>query len=227
MKKPTNWTTEVPSGRWLDLNRWERRETFAFFLRYEQPLTNICATVDVGPTVRFCKERNESFFLTSWYLAMRAVASVENLRMRLRGDRVFVYDSLYVSTTVLREDESFGFCHIPLTQTFREFKAIGIEAIRMARAGSDSLMSLEGRDDAVYGTTVPWLRLTGVTHAHRIPVQSSVPKIVFGRFEDIRGQVTMPVALEVHHALCDGLHMSRFFQRFEALLQRPEEELLL
>jgi chloramphenicol O-acetyltransferase type A len=28
----------------------------------------------------------------------------------------------------------------------------------------------------------------------------------------------MPVAVDVHHALCDGVHVGRFFERFQANL---------
>ena len=219
------WFHAPASGRWLDLSTWPRRDTYEFFLSYEQPLTSVCATVPVGALLDYCKAQGHSFFLASWYLALRALSSVENLRMRLREEGVYVHERLYLSTTVLRSDETFGFCHIPYTETFAEFSARGRHAMALTLARTQPLDLLEGRDDAVYGSTLPWLRMTGITHAHRVPNQSSVPKLVFGKYGREDGTVTMPVALEVHHALCDGLHLARFYQGFEALLTLPEESL--
>ena len=44
------------------------------------------------------------------------------------------------------------------------------------------------------------------------------PKIAFGRFREEGGRLLMPVAIDVHHALCDGVHVGRFFERFQAQL---------
>jgi chloramphenicol O-acetyltransferase type A len=216
----------TPTGRWLDLDGWARRDTFEFFLLYEQPLTNVCSTVDVSCTLKYCKSEGISFFLASWFFALRAACSVENFRMRLRDKRVFIHDRLYLSTTVLRDDETFGFSHIPLVDSFAEFCSLGQRAITAAKARDLPLDVLESRDDAIYGTTLPWIRLTGITHAHRIPACSSVPKVVFGKYEQHGERLMMPVAVEVHHALCDGLHIARFFQAFETMLSAPETYLV-
>ena len=219
------WMDRPVTGHWLDVDSWSRRETYEFFKAYEQPMTNVCATVDVTAIHAFCRRSGTSFFLASWFLALQAVCSVKNLRMRLRGDRVFVHDRLYLSTTVLRDDESFGFCHVPCVDSFLEFVALGEKAIQATHSRSLPLSILEGRDDAVYGTTLPWVQLTGITHAHRIPAQSSVPKLVFGKYGTAGDEVRMPVAIEVHHALCDGLHVARFYQELEQRLQAPEQYL--
>ena len=35
---------------------------------------------------------------------------------------------------------------------------------------------------------------------------------------ETNGRLLMPVAVDVHHALCDGVHVGRFFERFQANL---------
>jgi chloramphenicol O-acetyltransferase type A len=50
-----------------------------------------------------------------------------------------------------------------------------------------------------------------------------VPKIAFGRIEPEGdgGKQWMPLSLEVHHALVDGLHVGRYVQALEAALATP------
>ena len=43
--------------------------------------------------------------------------------------------------------------------------------------------------------------------------------MAFGRLSEEGGRVLMPVAVDVHHALCDGGHVGRFFERFQANLE--------
>lgn len=63
----------------------------------------------------------------------------------------------------------------------------------------------------IHGSSLPWLWFTSDSHPRRLPAESSVPKTTFGKADD----TTMPVSVDVHHALMDGLHAARFFQRFE------------
>ena len=45
--------------------------------------------------------------------------------------------------------------------------------------------------------------------------EDSIPRIVCGRCSEDRGRWVMPVAVEVHHGLVDGLDVARFLERFE------------
>jgi len=40
------------------------------------------------------------------------------------------------------------------------------------------------------------------------------------RFKEAGGRLLMPVAVDVHHALCDGVHVGRFFERLQDQLNR-------
>jgi chloramphenicol O-acetyltransferase type A len=57
--------------------------------------------------------------------------------------------------------------------------------------------------------------------ARRWGTEESVPKIVFGRRHGDPGAERMPVSVEVHHALVDGLHVGEFFRRFQEHLDDP------
>jgi len=48
----------------------------------------------------------------------------------------------------------------------------------------------------------------------------SIPRIVFGRCVREGKCMKMPVSVEVHHALVDGLDVARFYERFAANLDR-------
>ena len=48
----------------------------------------------------------------------------------------------------------------------------------------------------------------------------SIPRILFGRCVREGKRMKMPVSVEVHHALVDGLDVARFFERFAANLDR-------
>jgi chloramphenicol O-acetyltransferase type A len=51
-------------------------------------------------------------------------------------------------------------------------------------------------------------------HAQMISAGDSVPKIVFGKIIFKDGQVLLPISVHVNHAVCDGLHVSKFLEEY-------------
>jgi chloramphenicol O-acetyltransferase type A len=78
------------------------------------------------------------------------------------------------------------------------------------------------RDDVVYHTTLPWFSFTSFAHARTPGRGDSIPRIVFGKFVNEGERKLMPISIEVHHALMDGLHVGRYLGRLEEVLADPE-----
>ncbi len=210
------------SGHWLEQEGWARASTFAFFLEYQLPFFNLCTSVEVGPTLTRCRDNGASFFLAAWYACLRAANETEPFRHRVRDGRVWVHDELFVGTTVLRDDETFGFCYLPSAGSFAEF-ARGADAILSEfRRGERVFDALSDRDDLLHGSVIPWVDFTSMSHARRLPIPDSVPKLAMGKYTQRDGGVRMPVSVEVHHAVVDGLHVGRFLERLQALLMDPD-----
>ena len=49
-----------------------------------------------------------------------------------------------------------------------------------------------------------------------------MPRIAWGRVVERDDAAEVALSIQAHHALVDGLHLARFFARFEALAARPE-----
>ncbi|MEM1203111.1 MAG: chloramphenicol acetyltransferase [Acidobacteriota bacterium] len=208
-------------GRHLDVDTWARREHFQFFRGFDQPFWNVTVSVDVTEVYEYCREVGLSFSLVYLYQSIRAANETEPFRYRLRGDRVFVHDRVHPGTTVMRDDETFGFGYFEYGVGFRRFHAEGRAELDRVRGGVE-LHPGGDRDDMVYYSVLPWLAFTSFSHARTRNPDDSIPRLVFGKHQVIGGRRTMPVSVEVHHALMDGLHVGRFVDRFQALLDDPE-----
>lgn len=202
------------SGHYLDTATWERRELFRFFLSYEVPTFSLCAEVDVTDTVEYCRAHGHSFSMVCWYFCQLAVNTVAPFRYRLRGDRVWVWDRIHVSTTILNADETFRFCHFPYAEHFPDF-VNGAKAAMAHRSAGMIDESPDG-DAVIHGSTVPWLRFSSVSHARRTIAGDGIPKIVLGRYGTTSNRLQMPVSVEAHHALMDGIVAARFYECLES-----------
>ena len=77
-------------------------------------------------------------------------------------------------------------------------------------------------DDMIHFTTLPWVSFTSFAQARKFNPEDSVPKIAFGKFTKESERVLLPISVEVHHALVDGLHVGRYIARLEEALAQPE-----
>ncbi len=201
-------------GHYLDLAGWPRREHFEFYRDFEMPFWGLTTEVEVGPLVRRCADDGGSFFLRLLWCAQAAINQVEPLRMRRRGDRVWVHDVVHPGTTVLRSDETFGFVDLTYDADPERFEQIGRRALDRGKVPGPLTPNV-GRDDMVFYTSIPWVKLTAFHHARRVPAgEDSIPRVVFGRREDRPTGAVIAVAIDVDHALVDGLHVGRWLEAF-------------
>lgn len=207
-------------GGWIDVDGWARRAHFALYRRMESPWFSVCTEVRITALRDACARSGApSLSLASLHGALQAANGTEAFRLRIRPEGVWLHDRVAVSTTVLRPDDTFGFATLPAAETAAEFARRAEPAMRAARAEA-GLEVEEGRDDLIYHSTLRWIRFTGLTNP-RGSRDDSVPRLVFGQRFARDGEWWMPVAVEVHHALVDGLDVARFLERFQAALDAP------
>ncbi len=211
-----------PEPQVLELEGWKRRRHFEFFRHYEKPWFNICADVDVTALVSRCAEPGgPSFFLASFWLSLVAANGVEELRYRLRGDQVVVHPVIHGGTTVLMPDETFAFAYFDYQTDFQAFAVAGAQELDRVKNGPGGLEPRTDRDDTIHYSVIPWVSFSSFSHARTFKSDLSVPKIVFGKHRRVGDRRLLPVSVEVHHALVDGLHVGRFYERFEELAGNP------
>ncbi len=208
--------------RVLNLEDWNRRDLFYFFREYEHPFFNIAADVDVTLLVQFTKERNLSFFKASLYLSLKAANEIEPFRYRIRRDKVVVHEKIDGGSTILNDDETFSFGYFDYDPDFKEFEEKAAKELERIANKEKSLDPADERDDLIHYSMIPWISFTSFSHARQPQKGDSVPKIVFGKYARQNDLIKMPVSVEVHHSLMDGIHVGKFFELFQVYLNAPE-----
>jgi chloramphenicol O-acetyltransferase type A len=205
----------------LNTDTWARREAFDHFRGFDKPYFDVCVRLDAAPLKLAAAACGASFTLASHFVALRLANLHEPFRYRLEGGRVRIHAAVHGSTTVLRDDESFGFATLHHTSDFAAFCAQGNAAMAAVRSRERPFDPDIGEAALVHFTTLPWLHFTSFSHARNWRREDSVPKIAFGRLQPDGDRLWLPFAVEVHHALMDGLHLGRYVQDVETALQQP------
>jgi len=209
--------------RYLDLQTWTRRHHFEFFRHSEDPFFNLCTEVDVTRLVeKVSSLTHGSFFLASLWISTRAANETEPFRYRIDGDSVLVFDSVDCGSTILRNDETFGLGYFRYTTDYSQFAAEGEREIARVRSETGDLRDRTDSLALLYYSVIPWVSFSSFSHARDRGERDSIPRIVFGRHHSDHGRRKMPVSVEVHHALMDGLHVARYLERMQHYLDDVE-----
>lgn len=207
----------------IPLETWPRRAALEHFRHMAQPAFSVTVPVDVTGLRERAAHHGATPWLAYHHAALEAANGIDAMRQTLRADGTAVHEfaTIHASTTVLREDGSFGFLTLPRDPELAAFAARARPGIERVRRASGSLFAADDpgevrEETLVHMTALPWLAFTAFTHARG--VGDDRPKVAFGRFADQGGRLLMPVAIDVHHALCDGAHVGRFFERLQANL---------
>lgn len=199
--------------RRIDPTIGPRAGLYAHFRGFASPLFTICSPVRVD-TARLKAEGG--LFPNLLHGVMEAANHVPELRRRIRiedgRDVIVEHEQLDCTCTAAREDGSFTFCGFERDPDRARF----VRAVRPrveAAVGADGLdLSQQHRDDLLYLSCLPWIEVTGTTHADSGDPLDCVPRILWGRVVDDR----LSLCLTAHHALCDGVHVARFFAELQA-----------
>jgi chloramphenicol O-acetyltransferase type A len=207
---------------YLDVSTWSRRDLFEFFRNYENPYFNICTEIEVTKLLEALRRRpGVSPTLTYHYLALRVANEIEPFKYRLRDDQVLVHDVIHGGTTVLLPNESFTFAYFDYQREFSDFIRDAQASLAAVKRGDKPFHPLDG-DDRIHFTVLPWVSFTSFAHARNKTRAVSVPKVAFGKFVRHKECTHLPISVEVHHALMDGLHVGRFINRLEEMTKDPE-----
>ena len=148
-----------------------------------------------------------------------AINKVETFRLRILDDKVVLFDEINAGSTLAREDGTFGFSFMKFS---KDFKVFNKEMQRKKEAIKNSTgLRLKGealRQDVIHYSSFPCGKFTALTHPRNFNIRDSIPKILFGKAFLKDEKCLLPISVEAHHSLVDGLHVAKFLEYFQALM---------
>ncbi|MDO4493116.1 MAG: CatA-like O-acetyltransferase [Clostridia bacterium] len=221
------------SYRTADLEKFPRRELFEHFSEMYFPFVQVTSQVDITGLYARVKAERLPFFLSFVFCLGRAANRVPELRQRIRNGGIVEYDGCGLSYTVAAPDGTYRYCNIRCDLPFDRYLAEAKEAQRIAEQ-NPHLTEDEDPESCFYLSSLPWVDFTGIS----LPFPDnrfSVPSFMMGKYREslvpaerdgtviFEKHMTMPVCIQVHHALADGRHIGLFFEGLTEELKRFAE----
>ena len=206
----------------IPLENWPRKDHYLFFREFEYPYFSLCANIDITNFLPLIKAKEISFTAAIIYLVGRVANGIPEFRQRIRDEGPIEHEVVHPSATILSKDDLFTFCTAIYQENFLAFTEETQQEI--LRIKTEPSLEEKIKDDSMlFMTSIPWVSFTGFMHPVKLSPADSVPRFAWGKFREEGQKIVMPLSVQGHHALMDGLHAGLFYEEFQRLLDNPEQ----
>jgi len=199
----------------IDLAAWPRREYFEHYVHRNPCTYSMTVRLDITNV----KEKGIRLYPALIYALATAVNRHEEFRCSIKDGVLGCYDRLEPSYTVFhRENETFSLLWTAYEPDFSAFLA-AYEA-DLARFGGQ--MGFQGKPNLPENTfdvsMIPWANFEGFNLNLQQCYDHLRPIFTLGLYEEREVRCTLPLAVQVHHGVCDGYHTCRLVREVQEIL---------
>lgn len=205
----------------LNIDQWKRKKQYEHFKNLDYPHISVCANIDITNFYNYIKTKRKPFFISFVYVVTKTANLINEFKYRVRDEKVIVHDVVSPSFTIMNDDRVFNFCPVDFSEDFNEFVSRGTNEIDKRKKFVD-LKDEPNRDDFLFITSIPWVSFTSMSHPIHMSPVDTIPRIAWGKYFKENEKIKMPLSIQAHHALVDGVHIGMYFEKIQQILNNPE-----
>ena len=201
--------------RLVDLENWERREYYEHFIK--EVVCSYSVTVNIDIT----NLKEQKLYPAMIWLLTRTVNDMPEFRTCLTEAGLGIYDDMHPMYTVFnKEKKNFSGIWSYFSENYSEFLKNYQEDVA-EYSTSTRYAPKEGTPTNSFNISmVPWLEFTAMNFNVYDEGKFLLPIFTMGKFFERDGRRYLPLAIQVHHAVCDGYHIGLFVEKLQEYIDR-------
>ena len=206
----------------IDRERWARKEYFDHYFSDIPCTYSAVFQLDITRV----RHQEQKLYPTMLYHITAEVNRREEFRTALNGaGQLGIYDRMHPCYTVFHpESETFSNLWTEYDPDYGTFCA----AYRRDVAEYGKNPGMEGKPDTPENTfpvsMLPWAGFQGFNLNLQKGYDFLLPIFTIGKYQESCGRTLLPLAVQVHHAVCDGFHLCRFINGLQARLEGEDNQ---
>ena len=194
----------------IDLETWERREFYEHFIKEVVCSYSITVNVDITPL------KGQQLYPAMIWLLTKTVNEMPQFRTALNQEGLGIYDSMHPMYTVFnKENKNFSGIWSYFSEDYDEFLSNYHADVR-AYSKSTRYAPKDGTPENAFNISMtPWLEFTAVNINVFDDGKFLLPIFTMGKYVEREGKRLLPLAIQAHHAVCDGYHVGLFVETLQ------------
>ena len=199
----------------IELATWERREFYEHFI--SQVVCTYSTTVNLDITnLAGCR-----LYPALLWLLTKTVNQMPQFRTALTAKGLVLYDDMHPAYTIFNEENKnfsgiwtkFDGDYSVFLRSYEEDAAKYASSVRFAPKPGRPANSFDV-------SMIPWFTFTSFNINVFDDGKYLLPIFTLGKFFEDHGRRRIPLAIQVHHAVCDGYHVGAFLNALQAEIDR-------
>lgn len=201
----------------IDRETWERKEYFDHYFSQVPCTYSAVFSLDITSL----RQRCEKLYPAMLYAITTIVNRHREFRTAINPQgQLGFYQEMHPCYTVFhKDDETFSNIWTTYAPEYRDFLA----NYQLDQQCYGSCKGMMGKPEPPENTfpvsMIPWASFTGFNLNLQKGYDYLLPIFTMGKFYQEKDKTLLPLAVQVHHGVCDGFHLCRFVEELQTLLK--------
>ncbi|MBS6504110.1 MAG: chloramphenicol acetyltransferase [Clostridium sp.] len=202
----------------IDLNEWKRGKLFQNYIDNMRIVMSLTVDIDVTKLIKFTKNNDLKFYPVMMWIVSKVVNAHDEFKYGWDNNGNLIrWNFISPSYTEFhKEDENFTKLSTVYCDNIFEFYnqfMLDREKFKNKRAFVEN-QPLNFFDVSC----LPWVKYNHFDVHVFDEGKFLAPVVTWGKYELEQEKYIMPLTMNIHHAVADGFHLSRFFNEVQELI---------
>lgn len=199
----------------VDMEKWKRAELFSHYMDYMRIVLSLTVDIDVTRLKEYSVNTGIGFYPLMIWVVSKVINSHDEFKYsRNEKGELIRWDMVSPSYTVFhKEDENFTKMLTEYSEDLFEF----YERFKEDGKKHENERAIVKDHPANFFdvSCLPWVKYRHFDMHVFDNGMFLAPVVTWGKYEEENGRLVMPLSMNIHHAVADGFHLSRFFNEVQ------------
>ena len=207
----------------VDIDEWSRGSLFQFYIEKMRIVMSLTVDINVALLITYTKKNDLKFYPAMIWVVSKVINSHDEFKYSWDTDGNLIrWDSISPSYTIFnRDDECFSKFVTEYTDDIFEFYQRTVDDQRKYQ---EERAIIGNQPQNFFDVScLPWVKYKHFDVHVFDEGKFLAPVLTWGKYEAQNGNALMPLTMNIHHAVADGFHLSRFFNEVQELIDSYAE----
>lgn len=200
----------------IDRENWSRKEYFEHYFSNVPCTYSMTTKLDI---TKIIESKKKLYPAMLYYLTTIVNRHVEFRIAFNKDNELGVYDEMLPCYTIFHKDtETFSNLWTVYCKDYEEFYKMYENDLRQYGNQKGMFGKPDVPDNCFTVSMIPWVSFEGFNLNLQKGYDYLLPIFTMGKYYEENGRILLPLAIQVHHAVCDGFHLFRFINELQELI---------
>ncbi|WP_308698632.1 type A chloramphenicol O-acetyltransferase [uncultured Thomasclavelia sp.] len=200
----------------IDRENWSRKEYFEHYFSNVPCTYSMTTKLDI---TKIIESKKKLYPAMLYYLTTIVNRHVEFRIAFNKDNELGVYDEMLPCYTIFHKDtETFSNLWTVYCKDYEEFYKMYENDLRQYGNQKGMFGEPDVPDNCFTVSMIPWVSFEGFNLNLQKGYDYLLPIFTMGKYYEENGRILLPLAIQVHHAVCDGFHLCRFINELQELI---------